>query len=135
PPDARPLLRSGGQREEWQASCGGEAAYLEVDGRPIERVRTLGGGRWTVLRETYLPSVNSWVTGNLRVAVGFAFTGAVVGEFVASSRDLGYLLAFAQSQFNAALTLALIVTIMTFVLILYAPTGALERRLLHWRYR
>ena len=111
------------------------AGIKEVDGRLIERVRTLGGGRWTVLREVYLPSVTSWVTGNLRVAVGFAFTGAVVGEFVASSRGLGYLLAFAQTQFNAALTLALIVTIMAFVLMLFMLTGALERRLLHWRYR
>ena len=111
------------------------AGIKEVDGRLIERVRTLGGGRWTVLREVYLPSVTSWVTSNLRVAVGFAFTGAVVGEFVASSRGLGYLLAFAQTQFNAALTLALILTIMAFVLTLFALTGALERRLLHWRYR
>jgi NitT/TauT family transport system permease protein len=107
----------------------------EVDHRLVERVRTLGGGRWTLVREVYLPSVTAWVTGNLRVAVGFAFTGAVVGEFVASSRGLGYLLAFAQSQFNAALTIALIVLIMAFVLVLFALTGALERRLLRWRYR
>lgn len=107
----------------------------EVDTRLVERVRTLGGGRWVLAREVYLPSVVSWVMGNLRVAVGFAFTGAVVGEFVASSRGLGYLLAFAQSQFNAALVLALILLIMAFVLLLFALTGALERRLLHWRYR
>jgi NitT/TauT family transport system permease protein len=106
----------------------------EVDARLVERVRTLGGGRWTLVHEVYLPSVTAWVTGNLRVAVGFAFTGAVVGEFVASARGLGYLLAFAQSQFNAALTIALIVLIMAFVLLLFALTGALERRLLRWRY-
>ena len=88
-----------------------------------------------LLREVYLPSVTSWVMSNLKVAVGFAFTGAVVGEFVAASRGLGYLLAFAQSQFNAALTLALIVLIMAFVLLLFALAGGLERRLLHWKYR
>ena len=107
----------------------------EVDRRLVERVQTLGGGRWTLLREVYLPSVMSWILGNLRVAVGFAFTGAVVGEFVASSRGLGYLLAFAQSQFNAALTLALITLILVFVLVLFALTGSVERYLLRWRYR
>jgi NitT/TauT family transport system permease protein len=107
----------------------------EVDVRLVERVRTLGGGRWTLVRQVYLPSVTAWVMSNLRVAVGFAFTGAVVGEFVASSRGLGYLLAFAQSQFNAALTIALIVLIMAFVLLLFALTGLLERRLMRWRYR
>jgi NitT/TauT family transport system permease protein len=106
----------------------------EVDVRLVERIKTLGGGRGTLLREVYIPSVTSWILGNLKVAVGFAFTGAVVGEFVASSRGLGYLLSFAQSTYNAALTLALIVLIMLFVLVLFGMAGWLERRLLAWRY-
>lgn len=106
----------------------------DVDRRLIERVQTLGGGRWVLLREVYLPSVTAWIMGNLKVAVGFAFTGAVVGEFVASSRGLGYLLSFAQSTYNAALVLALVILIMLFVLVLFVLAGALERRLLRWRY-
>jgi len=106
----------------------------EVDQRLVERVRTLGGGRRVLIREVYVPSVTAWVLGNLKVAVGFAFTGAVVGEFVASSRGLGYLLQFAQSTYNAALTLALIALIMAFVLLLFAAAEQLERRALRWRY-
>jgi len=106
----------------------------EVDQRLVERVRTLGGGRRVLIREVYVPSVTAWVMGNFKVAVGFAFTGAVVGEFVASSRGLGYLLQFAQSTYNAALTIALILVIMAFVLLLFALAERLERRLLAWRY-
>ena len=105
----------------------------EVDHRLVERVRTLGGGKWVLIREVYVPSVTAWVMGNLKVAVGFAFTGAVVGEFVASARGLGYLLQFAQSTYNAALTLALIILIMSFVLLLFSLSERLERRLLRWR--
>lgn len=105
----------------------------QVDRRLIERVRTLGGGAWTLAREVYLPSVAAWVLSNLKVAVGFAFTGAVVGEFVAASRGLGYLLTFAQSTFNTAQVLAIILIIMGFVLALFALAGLLERRLLRWR--
>ncbi len=106
----------------------------EVDARLVERVQTLGGGRRALLREVYIPSVTAWVMGSLKVAVGFAFTGAVVGEFVASSRGLGYLLSFAQSTYNASQTLALIFIIMAFVLVLFTLAGRLERWLLHWRY-
>ncbi len=105
----------------------------EVDKKLVERVATLGGGWRDLLREVYLPSVVAWVLGNLKVAVGFAFTGAVVGEFVASTRGLGYLLSFAQSNYNSALMIALIVLIMGFVLLIFALTGWLERRLLRWR--
>ena len=106
----------------------------EVERRFVERVRTLGGGRAVLVREVYVPSMAAWVMGNMKVAVGFAFTGAVVGEFVASSRGLGYLLQFAQSTYNAGLTIALIVLIMAVTLVLFAVAEALERRLLRWRY-
>ncbi len=110
------------------------AGVRDVDPRLVERVVTLGGGRWAVVREVYLPSVTAWVMGNLRVAVGFAFTGAVVGEFVASSRGLGYLLSFAQSTYNAAQVVALVLLVAAVVLLLFALAGALERRLLRWRH-
>jgi NitT/TauT family transport system permease protein len=107
----------------------------EVDRRLVERVITLGGNRWVLVREVYVPSVTAQVMGSLKVAVGFAFTGAVVGEFVASTRGLGYLLQFAQSTYNAALSFALILLIMIFVLVLFSLAETLEHRLLRWRRR
>jgi NitT/TauT family transport system permease protein len=104
----------------------------QVDRKLVERIVTLGGGRWDLLRHVYLPSVAAWVLGNLKVAVGFAFTGAVVGEFVAASRGLGYLLSFAQSTYNASLMLAIVLLIMAVVLVIFALAGRLEKRLLRW---
>jgi sulfonate transport system permease protein len=104
----------------------------QVDKRLVERIVTLGGGRIELIRHVYLPSVAAWVLGSLKVAVGFAFTGAVVGEFVAASRGLGYLLSFAQSTYNASLMLALVLLIMVVVLAIFAAAGRLERHLLRW---
>src|SRR5438874_12572537 len=102
----------------------------QVDRRLVERITTLGGGRWALVRYVYLPSVAAWVLGNLKVAVGFAFTGACVGEFVAASRGLGYLLSFAQSTYNSALMFAIIFLILLVVLLIFAASGLLERYLL-----
>ena len=49
----------------------------QVDRKLVERIITLGGGRWALVRHVYLPSVAAWMLGNLKVAVGFAFTGAL----------------------------------------------------------
>jgi NitT/TauT family transport system permease protein len=105
----------------------------QVDRRLVDRIVTLGGTRWDLVRHVYLPSVAAWVLGNLKVAVGFAFTGACVGEFVGASRGLGYLLSFAQSTYNAALMFALIFLIMVVVLVIFAAAGRLERFLLRWQ--
>src|SRR5258705_890777 len=102
----------------------------QVDQRLVERIVTLGGGRWALVRHVYLPSVTAWILGNLKVAVGFAFTGAVVGEFVAATSGLGYLLSFAQSTYNSALMLALVLLIMVVVLLIFAIAGRLEKDLL-----
>lgn len=104
----------------------------QVDRRLVERVITLGGGRDALVRHVYLPSVAAWVLGNLKVAVGFAFTGACVGEFVAATHGLGYLLSFAQSTFNSALMFALIFLILAVVLLIFAIAGRLEKYLLRW---
>jgi len=104
----------------------------QVDRRLVERVMTLGGTRWSLVRHVYLPSVASWVLGNLKIAVGFAFTGACVGEFVAATHGLGYLLSFAQSTYNAALMFALILLILVVVLVIFALARRLEKYLLRW---
>lgn len=104
----------------------------QVDQRLVERIITLGGNRRDLVRHVYLPSVAVWVMSNLKIAVGFAFIGTIVGEFVAATRGLGYLLSFAQSTHNAALMLALVVLIMIVVLLIFAIAGRLERRLPRW---
>src|SRR5437899_583 len=95
-------------------------------------VDLFGSGRWELVRHVYLPAVASSVLGSLKVAVGFAFTGACVGEFVAASRGLGYLLSFAQSTYNTALMFALILLILVVVLVIFGIAGRLERYLLRW---
>jgi NitT/TauT family transport system permease protein len=104
----------------------------QIDRRLIERVVTLGGGSMAVVRHVYLPSVASLVLGSLKVAVGFAFTGACVGEFVAATRGLGYLLSFAQTTYNSALMFALILLILIVVLVIFGVAGRLEKHLLRW---
>lgn len=108
------------------------AGIRQVDRKLVERVVTLGGNRLALVRHVYLPSVAAWVLGNLKVAVGFAFTGACVGEFVAATHGLGYLLSFAQSTYNAALMFALILLILVVVMLIFAIAGRLERHLLRW---
>ena len=104
----------------------------QVDRKLVERIITLGGDRWALVRHVYLPSVAAWILSNLKVAVGFSFTGACVGEFVAATRGLGYLLSFAQSTYNSALMFAIIFLILAVVLLIFAAAGQLEKYLLRW---
>ena len=105
----------------------------QVDRKLVERIVTLGGGRWDLVRHVYLPSVAAWVLGNLKIAVGFAFTGACVGR-VRGARAEGSAIScrLRSRTYNAALMFALIFLIMVVVLLIFAIAGRLEKYLLRW---
>jgi NitT/TauT family transport system permease protein len=105
----------------------------EVDYTLVERMFVLGGSWWDTMREVYIPSVAAWVFSSLRVAVGFAFTGAIVGEFVGSSAGLGYLMNFATGSQNASLLMATVTIIMAFIAALFAILERVEARLMAWK--
>lgn len=105
----------------------------EVDRVLVERVVMLGGTWRDLLSQVYIPSVVAWVFSSLRLIVGYAFTGAVVGEFIASSRGLGYLLNYAQNTYNAALMMAVVLLVMAMVLSLFTVVTWVERRATTWK--
>jgi NitT/TauT family transport system permease protein len=85
-----------------------DRAFQEIE--ILHRTRQLRQGRPKLVeRVVYLPSVAALLLGNLKVAVDFAVNDASVGEFVAATHRLGYLLSFAQrscSSWNADLVIA-----------------------------
>ena len=109
------------------------SALREVDQALVERVLVLGGTERDVLLHVYAPSVMVWVFSSLRVTVGLAFTGAIVGEFIASSQGLGYLLSFAQSSYNASLLMGVVCLIMAVVMLLFLVLSRIEARVMRWK--
>jgi NitT/TauT family transport system permease protein len=52
----------------------------------------LGGGGLALLWHVHLPQAISWIVAGLRLAVGYAFAAAVIGEYLGSDSGLGYLI-------------------------------------------
>jgi sulfonate transport system permease protein len=105
----------------------------EVSPVVLANAKMLGASRRQLLRHVYLPSAMSWVFSSLHNAVGLAFVGAVVGEYLGSSRGVGYLILQAEGVFDVNTVLAGIVVLTAFALTLDAVVSAIENRLLVWR--
>ena len=105
----------------------------EVSPNLIASARMLGASRRQLLRSIYLPSAMSWVFASLHNAVGLAFVGAVVGEYLGSSRGVGYLILQAEGTFDINTVFAGILVLTAFALILDAAVGLIERRLMVWQ--
>jgi NitT/TauT family transport system permease protein len=105
----------------------------EVSPTLLANARMLGASRRQLLRSIYLPSAMSWVFASLHNAVGLAFVGAVVGEYLGSARGVGYLILQAEGTFDINTVFAGIVVLTGFALLLDTGVGLVERRLMTWQ--
>jgi NitT/TauT family transport system permease protein len=105
----------------------------EVSPVVLANVRMLGASQRQLLRHVYLPSATSWVFSSLHTSVGLAFVGAVVGEYLGSSRGVGYLILQAEGSFDINTVMAGILVLTAFALMLDAAVGRIEKRLMKWQ--
>ena len=105
----------------------------EVSPVVLANARMLGANNKQLLRHVYLPSATSWVFSSLHTSVGLAFVGAVVGEYLGSSRGVGYLILQAEGQFDINTVMAGILVLTSFALALDAAVGRIEKRLMTWQ--
>jgi NitT/TauT family transport system permease protein len=105
----------------------------EVSHTVLANARMLGANERQLLRHVYVPSAMSWVFASLHNSVGLAFVGAVVGEYLGSSRGVGYLILQAEGAFDINTVMAGILVLTAFALALDAGVGRIERRLMRWQ--
>ena len=105
----------------------------EVSPVVLANVRMLGATPRQLLRHVYLPSATSWVFSSLHTSVGLAFVGAVVGEYLGSSRGVGYLILQAEGAFDINTVIAGILVLTAFALALDTLVAVVERRFMTWQ--
>ncbi|MBM3967635.1 MAG: ABC transporter permease [Planctomycetes bacterium] len=91
---------------------------------------SLGASRWQTFRKLVVPSCIPWIISILRVNIGLALTGAIVGEFVSSQYGLGRTILYAGSTFEIALVWVAVLILSALSIVMYVAVGWLERFLL-----
>jgi NitT/TauT family transport system permease protein len=74
----------------------------EVEPDLLDLVRSLKGSRTQIFFKIQLPGALPYIFSAMKVGAILAVAGAIVGEFVASSRGLGYLMIQVQGQLDTA---------------------------------
>jgi NitT/TauT family transport system permease protein len=100
---------------------------LDPDGEKL--FYSLGATRWQVFRKLVVPSCLPWIISVLRVNIGLALTGAVVGEFIASQHGLGRAILYAGETYDIALVWVAVLVLSIVSIIMYAAVSWLERLL------
>jgi NitT/TauT family transport system permease protein len=92
----------------------------------------MGGTRWSTMRSVLLPGALPYILAAFRVTLPAAMIGAVVGEFIASNRGIGYLTRAAAGRYQTAGVIAGTIVLAAIVLLLSLSLRPLSR-VLRWQ--
>ena len=98
----------------------------------VNVVRVMGAGKVALMTKVVLPSALPYVLTALRITIPQAMVGAIIGEFLAGNRGVGFLINSASNQYNTARAFAGIAVLLVIVLAMDWIVSMAERRLLRW---
>jgi NitT/TauT family transport system permease protein len=104
-----------------------------LDKALVNMVRSMGSNEWQTFFKVRLPAALPSIFGGLKVAISLAVIGAIIGEYIAAERGLGYLQLQANSQFDTTLNFATVVTISLIGVLLYFVLAIVESKVSYQR--
>ena len=104
--------------------------FQAIDPDKIKLVRLFGASRYKVLTKIVLPGSVPTMISALKVNVGLALVGVIVGEFQAAKAGLGYLINYGSQIFRMNLVMAAIVDLAVISSLLFVAIQALEATVL-----
>ncbi|MDB5999757.1 MAG: transporter permease [Rhizobacter sp.] len=104
----------------------------QIDQDLVDLGRVFNAPKWTVFLKIRVPNAYPYILSALKVTATSAVIGAIVGEFVASQRGLGYVIITTQSSMNTPAAFAALIWISILGLLLFGAVAALSRLLAPW---
>jgi NitT/TauT family transport system permease protein len=98
----------------------------------IYLAQSMGASELTTFIKIRLPKALPSIFGGLKVGIGQAVVGAVVGEFIAAESGLGYLQLMAQVNLDTALLFAAVVVLSLLGVLMFNIVAWIEQLALPW---
>jgi ABC-type nitrate/sulfonate/bicarbonate transport system permease component len=109
------------------------AGVRTADARLIRVARSFGAGKWLLFRSIILPASLPFLLTGVRLAVGRAMIGIVVGEIYGSAAGIGMMINQAGSRFETDKVFVGVLTMAAAGIALIEVVRGIERRFEAWR--
>ena len=104
--------------------------FTQVEPEKIKLIYTLGGTKKDTLFKVILPFSIPVIVSNMKVNIGLALVGVIIGEFLAARQGLGYLIIYGSQVFQLDLLIMSIIILCFIAMGLYQFIQILEKNFL-----
>ena len=91
----------------------------QVEADMLDLGRVFNAPKWKIFAKIRIPNALPYILSALKITATAAVVGAIVGEFVASQKGLGYVIVTTQSSMNTSVAFASLIWISVVGLVLY----------------
>tara|TARA_B110000008_G_scaffold275600_1_gene313361 strand:+ start:228 stop:980 length:753 start_codon:yes stop_codon:yes gene_type:complete len=103
-----------------------------IDPMIVNLAKMMGASTFMMLFKIRIPFALPQLSSGLKLAAAFAPMGAVIGEWVGSSKGLGYIMLYASGRVQIDLMFASIIILAIFTIILYNLVTFITNKLTKW---
>lgn len=106
----------------------------DIDDDLLDLVRYLNASKWQIFRKIRIPNALPYIFSGLKICTTLTVMGAIVGEFIASDKGLGYIIINSQYTMDTPAIFASLIVISLGGAVLYFIVSLIERLAMPWIY-
>jgi NitT/TauT family transport system permease protein len=103
------------------------SGFMETDESKILLLRSMGASKWQILTKLVVPSSLPAFISMLKINVGMAWIGSIMGEYIVSKAGIGYLIVYGGQVFKLDLVMSAVFILCILAATMYALVALLER--------
>ncbi|MBQ3116560.1 MAG: ABC transporter permease [Clostridia bacterium] len=109
--------------------------FLSTDKNKILLLKSMGANKIQILIKLVIPGSLPTLISMLKISVGMAWVGSIMGEYLVSRAGLGYLIVYGGQVFKLDLVMASTVVLCVLATFMYAMVALLERFIIKFKMK
>ncbi|MBQ8319938.1 MAG: ABC transporter permease [Clostridia bacterium] len=101
--------------------------FMETDENKILLLKSMGASKWQILKKLVIPSSLPAFISMLKINVGMAWIGSIMGEYMVSKAGIGYLIVYGGQVFKLDLVMSAVFILCVLAAVMYAIVALVEK--------
>ncbi len=101
--------------------------FMATDANKLLLLKSMGASKWQMLTKLVIPSSMPNFISMLKINVGMAWIGSIMGEYIVSKAGIGYLIVYGGQVFKLDLVMSAVIILCILAAAMYAIVATIEK--------